>query len=289
MAVSAPGQPAAPGRVRRLIRPALWRAAARGLAAVLVIGLLVAPLATFGWTMVAIFVAVTVGLNLGLWAGRDSGLASLAGAILMPVIGLIIALTCDVQIIGSNPGTIALEDVEHFPYADQFRFTEARVATEFATSAKRSWLTRISSSGTWRVAPLVPEGWRPAQRIPAWAVARVSGYGPLDYRTPRSWQQSYRAGVRYAATALSPAHAAIEQTLDRFDLRAAPHAALIYWVDEPRAVISDERTYLAWVIFGGVATWLLFIIGEALLVPAAPPPEPDPPPRERSLAGGGGA
>jgi hypothetical protein len=47
-------------------------------------------------------------------------------------------------------------------------------------------------------------------------------------------------------------------------------------------VIADERTFLAWVLFGGVATWLFFLIGEALLVPISaagnrgPPKTPQP-------------
>jgi len=269
MAVSARNE--APCRLRRLIRSVLWRSAARGLAAVLVVTAIVVPLASLGWTMVAIFAAVTVGLNVGLWAGRDSGLASLAGAALMPVIGLIIALTSDVQIMGPNAGTIALADIARHPYAGQFHFTDARVATEFTTASDRR--SAIVPTIGWRVAPIVPDNWRPAQPIKAWAVARISGYGPLDFRTPRNWEQSYRAGVRYVATAFSPAHKAVERALARFDLTAAPHAPLLYWVEEPRAVVADERTFQAWVMFGGVATWLFFLIGEALLAPAASPPE----------------
>jgi len=55
----------------------------------------------------------------------------------------------------------------------------------------------------------------------------------------------------------------------------APHdeVSLIYWVEEPHAVVADERTFLAWVMFGGVATWLLFLLGETLLVPASVPPD----------------
>jgi hypothetical protein len=79
--------------------------------------------------------------------------------------------------------------------------------------------------------------------------------------------------VRYAATAFSPADTALTRALDRFDLTAAPHAPLLYWVEEPQTVIADERTFLAWVMFGGVATWLMFLIGEALLVPAGAPPD----------------
>ncbi|MBO0712150.1 MAG: hypothetical protein J2P47_12825, partial [Acetobacteraceae bacterium] len=52
-----------------------------------------------------------------------------------------------------------------------------------------------------------------------------------------------------------------------------PDAPLLYWVEEPHAVIAGERTFIAWVMFGGVATWLLFLIGETLLVPASAPPD----------------
>jgi hypothetical protein len=282
MAVSAPDAPAAPGRLRRLIRPVLWRSAARGLAAVLVVTAIVVPLASLGWTMLAIFAAITIGLNLGLWAGRDSMLASLAGAVLMAAVGLIIALTADVQIMGPNGGTIALDDIARFPYADRFHFTDARVAIEFATASDPRQPTGAAPRDGWRVAPIVPNNWTPGQPVPAWAVARVSGYGPLDFRTPRSWQQSYRAGVRYAPTAFSPADKAVAHALARFDLAAAPHAPLLYWVEEPQSVIADERAFLAWVMFGGVATWLFFLIGEALLVPVSTPPDREPrPPRPR--------
>ena len=274
MAVNlAPGEPpapvAAPCRLRRLIRPTLWRSAARGLAAVLVVTVTVVPLACLGWTMLAIFVAITVGLNVGLWAGRDSGLGTLAGALLIPIVGLVIALCCDVQIIGAGSGAIALNDIRHFPYAARFRFTDARVATEFTAISDKRKHIGTAAGGTWRVAPVVPTNWTPAAPVPAWAVAVVTGYGPLDFRTPRNWQQSYRAAVRYVPTAFSPAQNAVERALERYHLRAAPGAPLLYWVEEPPAVIADERTFLAWVVFGGVVTWLFFLIGEALLVPGA--------------------
>jgi hypothetical protein len=276
MAVNlAPGEPpirlTTPGRLRRLIRPMLWWSAARGLAAVLVVTVTVVPLACLGWTMLAIFLAITVGLNIGLWAGRDSGLGTLAGALLMPIIGLVMALCLDVQIIGPGSGAIALNDIQRFAYAARFRFTDARVANEFtAISDKRRHLG-TAAGGIWRVAPVVPTNWTPAAPVPAWAVAVVSGYGPLDFRTPRNCQQSNRAAVRYVPTALSPAQDAVARALERYHLTAAPNAPLLYWVEEPAAVIADERTFVAWVVFGGVVTWLFFLIGEALLVPATSP------------------
>jgi hypothetical protein len=271
--MSALDEPYPPGRLRRLIRPALWRAATRGLAAVLLVTAIVVPLASLGWTMPAIFTAIVLGLNLGLWAGRDSGLGMLAGAVLMPIVGLIIAYYSDVQLMGPNPGVIALHDIGRFPYAAQFRFADARVATEFATSSHPRRTDGAAQPGAWRIAPIVSSTWTPSEPVQAWAVADVSGYGPLDFRTPRNWQQSYRASVRYVATAFSPAHTALARALERFDLTAAPHAPLLYWVEEPQSVIADERTFVAWVTFGGVATWLFFLVGEALVVPAAAPPD----------------
>jgi hypothetical protein len=271
--MSTPEEPHVPGRLRRLIRPALWRAGARGLAAVLAVTAIVVPLTSFGWTMLAIFAAVVLGLNLGLWAGRDSGLASLAGAVLMPVVGLIIAHYSDVQLVGPSAGVIALDDIARFPHAAQFHFTDARVATEFSTSSRPRRPDGAAQQGTWRVAPIVSSNWTPGEPVQAWAVANVSGYAPLDFRTPRSWQQSYRAAVRYVATAFSPAHTALARALERFDLTAAPHAPMLYWVEEPQTVVADERTFLAWVMFGGAATWLVFLIGEALLAPAPATPD----------------
>jgi hypothetical protein len=292
MAVTAPDAPAAARcRLHRLIRPPLWLSATRGIAAVLLVAAIVVPLASLGWTMLAVFAAITVGLNAGLWAGRDSGLASLAGALLFPVVGLTIAVWSDIQMMGPNSGAIALGDIGRFPYAAEFRFVDARVATEFVGLADARRLNGASASGAWRAAPIVPANWTPADPVPAWAVAVVSGYGPLDFRTPRNWQQNYRAAVRYVATAFSPAHTAVEHALARHGLASAPSAPLLYWVEDPRAVIADERAFLAWVMFAGVTTWLFFLVGEALLVPGAIPPDaqrgpPEPPLRAAAPASG---
>ncbi len=279
MAVSpAPGETAAaaPCRLRRLVRAPLWRSAARGIAAVLIVTGIVVPLVCLGWTMLAIFAAITVGLNLGLWAGRDSGLASLAGGVMMPVVGLAIALWSDVQLFGPSAGALALADIRHHSYAARLRFTDARVATEFTATADAYRLHISSGIRAWLVAPIVPTNWTPSEPVHAWAVAGVSGYGPLDFRTPRSWQQNYRAAVRYVSTAFSPAHTAVERALARYDLTVARDAPLLYWVEEPRTVISDERTFLAWVMFAGAATWLAFLVGETLLAAAPAPPEAGP-------------
>jgi len=272
---------AAPGRLRRLVRAPLWRSAVRGIVSVLIVTGIVVPLVCLGWTMLAIFAAIAVGLNLGLWAGRDSGLASLAGAVMMPVVGLVIALWSDVQLFGPGSGPIPLSDIKHHSYAARLRFTDARVATEFTGMADAYRLHSSSGIRAWLVAPIVPTNWTPTDPVPAWAVAGVSGYGPLDFRTPRNWQQSYRAAVRYVSTAFSPAHTAVDRALARYDLAAARDAPLLYWVEEPRRVISDERTFIAWVMFAGAATWLCFLLLEALLVPAAAPPDPERGPRAR--------
>jgi len=266
----------APSRLRRLVRAPLWRSAARGIAAVLIVTGIVAPLVSLGWTMLAIFAAITVGLNLGLWAGRHSGLASLGGGVMMPVVGLVIALWSDVQLFGPGSGAIALADIKHHSYAARLRFTDAHIATEFTATADAYRLHGSSGVRAWLVAPIVPTNWTPSEPVHAWAVAGVSGYGPLDFRTPRSWQQNYRAAVRYVSTAFSPAHTAVDRALTRYELKAASDAPLLYWVEEPRRVISDERTFLAWVMFAGAATWLCFLIGEALLGSAPTPPEAGP-------------
>jgi hypothetical protein len=274
----APDRPP-PSRLRRLIRPALWRAAARGLAAVAIVSAIVVPLVCLGWTMLAIFCAITVGLYLGLWAGRDSMLASIAGAVLMMVVGLVTALSLDVQIIGMRASAVALADLQHVRYAAQVHFTDAHIATDFS-AADAPRLSGTIGNGGWLVAPIVPTGWTPAEPVRAWAVAAVTGgYGPLDYRSPRNWQQSYRAGVRYVATAFSPAHDAITRAVARYNLTTTPNAPLFFWVEEPASVAADERTFVAWVIFGGVATWLFFLIGEALLVPGDVERGPSTPPR----------
>ena len=254
----------------RLAHPAPWRSIARGTASILIVTAIVVALVCLSWTALAIFAAIVVGLNLGLWAGRDSGIASFAGGILMPSIGLIIAIYSDVQMFGPDVGPIPLSEVSHHPRAASFRFQDARVATEFTGAvASDSLLTaptaNAASTGAWRAAPVVPSDWTPSDPVAVWAIANVSGFGPRDFRTPRNWQQPYRGAVRYVVTSFSPAQRAIARAIERYHLKAEAGAPLLYWVEEPHAVIADERAFLAWIVFGGVMIWLLFSVGAALL------------------------
>jgi hypothetical protein len=247
--------------LRRLTHPTPWQAAARGAASVLIVTAVVVPIVCLSWTALAMFAAIVVGLNLGLWAGRDSGLASFAGAVLMPSVGLVIALYSDVQTFGPDAGTIPVNEISRHSRAASFHFADARVATEFTGAVANTAL----AVGSWRAAPVVPSDWTPADPVPAWAVANVTGYGPRDFRTPRNWRQPYRAAVRYVVTEFSPAQSAIARAAERHRLKPAPDAPLLFWVEEPYSVIADERTFLAWIVFGGVMLWLLFSIGATLL------------------------
>jgi hypothetical protein len=248
--------------------PGWWRSAGRGAVAVLVVFAVVVPITCLRWTELALFAAIIVGLNVGLWAGRDSGLASFAGALLMASLGVVVALFTEVQVIGPNAGPIAIKDISSHRAAASFHFADARVATEFAgTTAKRTVFG--APTGSWRAAPIVPSDWTPSDPVPAWAIAEISGFGPHDFRTPRNWQQAHRAGVRYVLTQFAPARRAVAEAIERYHLVASPHAPLLYWVEEPRAIIAGERAFLAWVMFGGIAAWVLFLLGEMLLVAAS--------------------
>jgi len=247
-------------------------AIARGTAALLIVAATVVPIVCMGWTSLAVFASVVVGLNLGLWAGRDSGLASFAGAVIMPSLGLVIAFYSDVQTFGPNAGPIAVNDIARHSYAASFRFADARVATEFTGAVTSHSLFGFQpTGGSWRAAPVIGPDWTPASPVAAWAVARASGYGPRDFRTPRNWQQPYRAAVRYVLSDFSPAQSAVARATERYDLKTTPGAPLLIWVEDPRSVIADERTFLAWVVFGSLMIWLLFSLGAAWLVPQQVP------------------
>jgi hypothetical protein len=241
----------------------------RGWAALLIVAATVVPIVCMGWTSLAVFASVVVGLNLGLWAGRDSGLASLAGAVIMPSLGLVITLYSDVQTFGPDAGPIPVNEIARHSYAASFHFADARVATEFigAVTNRSQFGSQQPTGGAWRAAPVVPSDWTPADPVPAWAIGKATGYGPRDFRTPRNWQQPYRAAVRYVLSDFSPAQSAIARATERYSLTTTPRAPLLYWVEEPRSVIADERTFLAWVVFGSLMIWLLFSVGAAWLVP----------------------
>lgn len=256
--------------LRRDIPPGL-RAAARGVVAIAAVVAVVTPITCTGQTHIALFAAVLVGIYAGLWAGRHSNLAALIGVMLVPGIGIALAVMTDIQLFGSNPGTISVRDAAHYPFAARMRFADARVATEYTGSVDRATRLPPDSTGTWRAAPIVPSDWRPTEPVPAWAVVEVSIYGSGDFRSPRSWIQPFNAGVRYVSDLTSGEQAAAAAA-ERHGLTSAEGAPLLYWVESPGAAIAQERATLAWLVLGGVIAWLVCIISERLLGGATPRP-----------------
>lgn len=149
-------------------------------------------------------------------------------------------------------------------YASLFRFTDARVATEFRG------VKSVSSGGGrghrpstewYYVAPVVPEDWRPGQPVTAWAAAPVNQF----YTSHANWSKPHRAGVRLASYELRYYREAAADAEETHGLVSAEGAPFIRWTAAPEAELERARLFVLWVIAGNNLLLLLLLAAGSVI------------------------
>lgn len=112
---------------------------------------------------------------------------------------------------------------------DVFHFTDGRVHPTLRGLRSQTTKTRGFAARTvsYQVAPLVPEGWKASDPIPAW----VAAVGAL----PASWSQDLRGGYRVDSEPLY--REIIEETTARHRLTSRGGAPILVWERDPRAAL----------------------------------------------------
>jgi hypothetical protein len=184
-------------------------------------------------------------------------------------------------LLGPAASGVPADEAGRHASASLFRFTNARVATEFTgvRGVRRAGGRGHPPRTEWYyVAPVVPEGWGPGRPVPAWAGAPVNQF----YASFDDWSKPHGAGVRLASYELRYYGEAARDAEQKYGLVSADGAPFIRWAPEPEAALARARLFVLWVVAGNNLSLLLLFAGGHLVARAGrggrrPPSGPRPP------------
>jgi len=154
-------------------------------------------------------------------------------------------------------------------------FTDGIVRTDLVGEADEtdvyrdedeSWNTRTTET-RYRVAPLVYEGWRASEPVPAWVACTdtIGDYGYLEDRLAactKAWSEDYRAGYAPPRDLRDGLDAAIGNAERVYDLVIDYSVPVLVWSANPRAALAREAR-------PGLAVILLLHLAWCMAVPIA--------------------
>ena len=105
------------------------------------------------------------------------------------------------------------------------------------------------------VAPIVPDGWKPTDLVPAWAYA--------EYNSPDAWDQVLRAGIREAYDGIK--EDAVKDAEKSYRIHSAENAPILMWTDLPERELSFYKglNRMLFIVFTVIFS-LVFWLGEYL-------------------------
>lgn len=152
---------------------------------------------------------------------------------------------------------VAEADRPEHARAHVFHFTDGRVALNYEGTEV---LSRKRGRITYYVAPVVPEGWKATDPVPAWVAAeswRTEGVS-TGWKSP--WRGGYRIRPEIAFDRL------VRETAGRHRLVTAPNAPILVWSQDPRADLDSRVKAELW----SVVVVDLVVLASLILLPLLP-------------------
>jgi hypothetical protein len=171
---------------------------------------------------------------------------------------------------GRLPGVFGIRETPPIPAAeadrpeharaDVFHFADGRVHPKYHGLRVQTVRRRGSSSTFhYRVAPLVPDGWKESDPVPAWAAVEGA-------RTD-AWSRDCRGGYRSGEETLF--RELIDETAARHKLTTRGTAPILVWTDDPRGALMGLVKIEIWTLIG-VDVALLTLLAVPLLFAKRP-------------------
>ena len=194
-----------------------------------------------GWLLCLIALAVTGGLL------AKAGLGS-AGPFFLPYL-LLAFFSCLYGIVGGQiPRLLALRETPPIPVAEAsqpahqsshvFQITDGHVLGRHHGTRR---VSRKMNAGRYHVAPIIPEGWKESDPVPAWAVGEGKGEFPSE-----AWRKAVGGGYRCIADAT------YRDMIEEGRLKSVPGAPLLVLDEHPReALLAAARFELWWLLAAG--------------------------------------
>lgn len=219
--------------------------------------LICATLASWGWGVTAMVLAVLIGLGFVTLVLRSVVLA-LGGMVLCVMAG-ILASAIETPLFGGTVRGIGVEQVGQHPQAAIYHFRDGRVLSEAGTSVlvfAGGSKERGHVSYELGLAPIVGDGWTPDRPIAAWAITS----DPNADMPKSDWKGPGHSAVRAPRNTAEIARE-MADTARRHHLIVAKDVVLLHWLDDPEAAMASQYRRLITVFCVCAVVWGLMIAG----------------------------
>jgi hypothetical protein len=208
-----------------------------------------------------------LGVSLGLWVTRRMlGLAFPAMG-LMALTGAAAAFVVDVPFFGAvrdlRAGEPVVANLTVAGYAAPTWYIDKTRSRDERLSGGRG----NKSYGTRRIAPLVPQGWTPAQPVEIWVAGEMRDSGRVLPTHPKFWDEAGGEYVRLVGKDSSGAKLQAGRTAEANGLRAAEEPVVVMRVASVNSAIARQIRTLIGAVCYPLGAWALMLgIAAALVV-----------------------
>ncbi|WP_457796227.1 hypothetical protein [Methylocystis sp. S23] len=133
-----------------------------------------------------------------------------------------------------------------------------RIELDRATQ-ERLTASRGKGYGYRRIAPLVGDGWTPAQPVEVWVMGETRDSGRVVPWHPKFWREPGGEYVRLVGADISGAQLQAQRAAAQFGLRTAEEALIVMRVDSIAAALKDQYLALARALAYPLGAWAAMI------------------------------
>jgi len=211
-----------------------------------------------GWLLCLMALAITGGVLAKYKLGSS-------GSFFLPFL-LFAIFSCVYGIVGGQlPRLLVLRETPLIPAAEAalplhesshvFHLSDGLVHRRYQSTRRVS--RKMSAAGSYHVAPIVPEGWKESDPVPAWAVGEGPGEFPSD-----AWRKAVGGGYRCIADAT------YRDMIAGGRLTSKPGAPFLFLDEHPREALLADARFELWCLLAVAA--LSLASGVLLLIRRRP-------------------
>ena len=207
-----------------------------------------------------------LGAGLGLWVTRRMPGLQFPAMGLLALTGAAAAFVVDVPFFGGVRELRAGEPVVANLSVAGYAAPTWHIDTTRSRDERLSGGRGNKSYGTRRIAPLVPQGWTPAQPVEVWIAGEMRDSGRLLPSHPKFWDEAGGEYVRLIGKDLSGATLQAGRTAEAHGLRTAEDPVVVMRVPSVNSAIARQIRTLIGAACYPLGAWALMLGLAAALV-----------------------
>ena len=199
------------------------------------------------------------GVGLGLWVTRQMPGLAFPAMGLLALTGAAAAFVVDVPFFGAVPDLRAGEPVVANLTVAGYAAPAWHVDQTRSRDERLSGGRGNQSYGTRRIAPLVPDGWTPAQPVDIWIAGEMRDSGRVLPSHPKFWEEPDGEFVRLVGKDLSGAQLQANRAAKKFGLLTAEEPLIVMRVDSVSEAVTNQYWALLRAAKFPLTAWMLLI------------------------------